>query len=116
MKSKSKKPSKRQFTTIHKLDFLTCLWERDHEWNRFKIGTCDGLWRATFVTYDILVVNNELPGNGHFEDVFQWFENSCRRDGKMLRIMEVWNKRLKRHLIEKRGFECIGEHCVKTFI
>jgi len=103
------------FSSTHDLDFLCCPWERDPTWMRFKIGTCHGLWRSTDGAYEILVVDNEVPGNGHFEDVMEWFENSCRRDGKKLRLLEFFNDRFRRHLIEKRGFRPEGENAVKVF-
>jgi hypothetical protein len=104
--------------TTHKLDFLSKPWERDPEWHVFKIGTCNGQWRATDESYDILTIINEEPGNGHLTDVLEWFEFACKRDGKMLRILEVWNKRFYKHLIEKKGFidsNRDGENVVKFF-
>src|SRR5688500_4237623 len=97
-----------QLQTTHRLDFEAAPWEcmgsMDENFTKFRIGTCEGLWASTDKTYDILAITNNVPGNGHFEDVLQWFEHSCRRDKKALRILEVWNKRLKMHLVRKRGF------------
>lgn len=99
------------FETTHKLDFEVAPWEpipgfmnNTENFYRFRVGTCHGLWRSTWISYDILAIDNEEKGNGHFEDVLEWFEQSCRRDKKCLRILEVMNKRFKTHLIEKRGF------------
>jgi hypothetical protein len=47
---------------------------------------------------------NDRPGNGHLEDMFEWFEHSCKRDNKALVIAEFFNERFKKHCIEKRGF------------
>ena len=74
------------------------------DWERFRIGTCEGLWRSTDNDYEVLAVVNREQGNGHFQDVFDWFTNSCKRDGKNLRFCEVWNTSLKKHLQSKRGF------------
>jgi len=52
-------------------------------------------------------VMNESSGNGHLEDVFEWFEHSCKRDKKALMILEFFNDRFKKHCIEKRGFIAI---------
>lgn len=96
-----------EFKTTHDLPFLSAHWNNpfnDQGWKVFKIGTCTGQWGVTKDSYDILTVINDEPGNGHFEDVLQWFEQSCRRDKKALRILEVWNKNLSKHLVEKRGF------------
>ena len=99
--------------TKHGLDFEACPWEStlgvDDNYSRFRVGTCEGLWASTERTYDILAITNSQPGNGHFEDVLQWFENSCKRDGKALRILECWNKAFKMHLIRKRGFSPDGK-------
>lgn len=112
----SKKKRNEPLRTIHGLAFEVAPWPRSTEYMLFRIGTCDGAWRSTQITYDILSVINSQPGNGHFEDVLEWFEFSCRRDGKLLRILEVMNDRLRKHLIDKRGFAAVGDHCVKKFI
>lgn len=96
------------FKTTHDLPFEVAAWLTSN-FMRFRIGTCNGLWRCTNEFYDILAIDNTKPGNGHFNDVFEWFEHSCQRDKKSLRILEVWNGRLKEHLITKRGFEIDGE-------
>jgi len=91
------------------------VWEKSDEYLLFRIGTCNGAWRSTTSFYDILSIVNDRPGNGHFEDVLQWFSHSCRRDGKDLRILEVMNKDFLHHFLEKRGFVAEGEHCIKKF-
>lgn len=65
----------------------------------------------------ILSVINDVPGNGHFNDVLEWFENSCKRDGRLLRVREVWNKGLLTHMLTKRGFvHESGDNLIKQFI
>jgi hypothetical protein len=112
---KKQKLKTTEFKTSHNLPFEDAPWKYSDEFRRFRIGTCEGLWGSTPLTFDILAITNDVPGNGHFEDVLQWFSHSCRRDGKDLRIMEVWNKRLLKHLIEKRRFLSCGDHCIKKF-
>ena len=90
--------------TSHNLPFEACPWPRDPSIQLFRIGTCEGQWISTDFTYDIISVTNRQKGNGHLEDVFQWFENSCKRDKKALRIREFFNERFRRHCIDKRGF------------
>lgn len=98
--------------TTHHLDFLSkpdpinALTGDD--WQRFKIGTCHGQWRATKSAYEILSVINDKPGNGHLNDVFEWFEHSCRRDQKALIVREIWNKGFYAHL-KKCGFKRWGK-------
>lgn len=108
-----------EFQSTHKLDFLSAHWSNPFNsegWQVFKIGTCDGQWVATKDTYDILTVINQSPGNGHFNDVIEWFENSCKRDKKSLRILEVWNTKLALHLVTKKGFtNQRGDNYIKRF-
>jgi hypothetical protein len=85
------------------------------DWLCFRVGTCHGLWRSTDDAYEILAIKNNKQGNGHFDETLQWFESSCRRDGKKLRLYELWNKQLERHLIEKRGFVLKGEFVEKVY-
>lgn len=100
--------------TKHSLDFEAAPWEPlpgfppSKNFHKFRIGTCEGLWQSTDDSYDILAVKNNSPHNGHFEDVIQWFEHSCRRDKRNFRFLEVMNPFLKKHLIEKRGFKHDG--------
>lgn len=103
------------FQTVHNLAFEIAPWERSPDFLRYRVGTCHGLWRSTDLAYDILAIDNDLPGNGHLEAVFQWFEHSCRRDKKALRILHILNPRFMRHLVEKRGFTAVGDHCIKVF-
>jgi len=109
------------FQSTHNLPFLSAPWDSvfnlgDH-WKKFKIGTCEGAWDSTDSTYDILAIVNEKPGNGHFTDVLEWFEMSCKRDGRVLRFLEVWNRDLARHLVRERGFEREdGDNYVKRFL
>lgn len=80
----------------------------------FRVGTIDGIYCWSEKSYMILAITNEKKGNGHLQDVFDWFENSCKRDKKNLMVLEVWNKRFKKHLIKKRGFvPCDKDHVIK---
>lgn len=92
------------FSSPHELLFLSSVEPfLGGDFYEFEVGTCHGLWRATEHSYILAIVNDE-PGNGHLDDVLAWFEHSCRRDEKRLRVLEVLNERFKNHLIEKRGF------------
>jgi hypothetical protein len=101
--------------TKHRLPFEACPWDRNPAYMLFRVGTCEGQWFSTDVAYVILSVINSKPGNGHLDDVFQWFEFSCRRDGKALMVMELMNDGFKKHLITKRGFTDVGDHVIKFF-
>lgn len=107
---------KNEVSTTHKLDFKCRPWHFDDGYVNFRVGTCGGLYRCDGNVFRILAIDNKEPGNGHFEDVLQWFEHSCKRDGYSLQFMEIMNPRFKKHLIEKRGFADIGNNGVqKTF-
>jgi len=90
--------------TKHNLDFESCPWPRNPAILLFRIGTCEGQWMSTDLAYCIISVINREAGNGHIDDVFEWFEHSCKRDKRALMIMEFFNESFKKHLIEKRGF------------
>lgn len=101
--------------TTHKLNFNTSLWispfnilsqddEDDIPWRIYHIGTMHGQFRITKDSIEILSFLNESPGNGHLQDVFEWFEFLSNTEGKPIVIRECWNPGFKQHLISKRGF------------
>ena len=84
----------------------------------FKVGTCNGQYGNTKDSYYILSVVNHQSGNGHLNDVFEWFEHSCKRDNKNLMVLECLNKQFYDHLIAKRGFiplDAFKDNCIKVF-
>ena len=102
--------------TTHKLDFECCRWPLNPEFMLYRIGTMEGQYFIEGNTINILSFLNTKPNNGHLEDVFEWFEYSCKTHGLKLRILEVMNARFKEHLIAKRGFVDIGkDNLEKTF-
>jgi hypothetical protein len=95
--------------TIHKLSFELAGWPHGTPvhaatYLAFRVGTCRGLYTATREEYQIIAIENDRSGNGHLDDVFEWFENSCKRDHKHLRVCAIWNLKFKKHLLKKRGF------------
>lgn len=118
--------------TAHNLPFEAAPWEPsmlrffpelvrsvmkiDNSIVAFKVGTCNGIYSATKKAYQIIAITNDNQGNGHFEDVLQWFEGSCRRDKKALMFLEIMNERFGEHLISKRGFKKQGRHLIKKFV
>lgn len=107
------------FESTHKLSFFSGYWNHPcntEGWQVFRIGTCSGQWGGTNTTYDILSIINDQPGNGHFDDVLEWFENSCKRDNRDLRFLEVMNPDFGQHLVSKRGFIYYDkENLIKKF-
>lgn len=69
----------------------TTEYYKGSDFKQFRVGTCKGLWRATDESYEILAVVNDNKGNGHFKKALWWFEQSCIRDDKTLRIKECFN-------------------------
>lgn len=96
------------FQSTHSLPFECAAWPLSDEFLAFRIGTCRGLWRCARDAYEILVIVNEQPDNGHLQDVFDWFDHSCRRDSRNINILEIlsehsichlsdWQARLRTH-------------------
>lgn len=101
----------KEFQTTHNLPFEIAPFEMDvfdEGWLRFRVGTCQGVWNSKGKQYRLLAVDNSEPGNGHFDDVLEWFEHSAKRDKKDFVILELWNERLAEHLKTKRGFKEFG--------
>src|SRR4051812_41744718 len=98
----------KQFISTHKLDFESAPYEKnidpDNDWMRFRVGTCTGLWCFNESQYKVLAIINSSQGNGHTLDVFEWFENSCKRDKKSLKVECVVNVRLRQILL-KNGYK-----------
>lgn len=102
--------------TTHNLDFLAAPFEHDPNLVRFKVGTCHGLYGVNDKEYELIAIMNDQQGNGHLDDVFEWFENSCKRDKKALKVCEIWNERFFNHLVTKRGFiELNPMYVIKRF-
>jgi hypothetical protein len=106
------------FVSSHKLIFEVAPWKHDKHIQLYRVGTCNGQWFVSDLAYHILSVENSCPGNGHLDDVFEWFEQSCKRDRMPLMIMDFFNQRFKEHCINKRGFIPIlhSDHVIKVFI
>lgn len=98
------------FSTKNNLDFWSKNYEgvqptgdkEDRIW--FIVGTCRGMYIIDDSAYDLWAIGNSRPGNGHFDDVLQWFEFFCNRDNKDFIISRIENTKFRSHLIGKRGF------------
>ena len=97
------------------IDFEDAPYELDLGlgFRRFRVGTCEGVWRCTGTTYEILAVVNKHPGNGHFKHVLDWFERSAKRDKREVAFLEVLNERLAAHLEKKQGYKKVGANLLK---
>lgn len=94
-------------TTKHNLDFLATHWHRDPRVMVYKVGTCSGQYQFIDGKLVLISVINDQPGNGHLDDVFEWFEFAARSQHVPLVIAEFFNDRFKKHCIDKRGFKQI---------
>jgi hypothetical protein len=110
---------KKRFETTHKLEFLSAEYNQPisdgYNWQRFKIGTCDGLYAFRGNSFYILAIENTEKNNGHFDDVLEWFEFACKENKCNFVFLEVWNQKFLKHLIEKRGFIQQGVNAKKIF-
>lgn len=110
------------FKSTHNLLFESAKYDQPindgYDWQRFRIGTCEGLWCDGGSSYNILAIENNEPNNGHLTDVLEWFENSAKRDKKDFKIMEFsyTNPKFKKHLLKKKGFVCCDlDNVIKRF-
>jgi hypothetical protein len=113
--------------TTHKLAFEVApspyasmeLWGKAQMTEQlFRVGTCTGQWGSLKDSFYILSVVNSTPGNGHLQDVFEWFENSCKIYKRNLLVLEIMTPRFYEHLLGKRGFIELDEgkkNVVKIF-
>lgn len=100
--------------TIHNLPFEVRPGKYEHM--EYRVGTVTGQWGSCSDSFYILSFLNHEQGNGHLDDVFEWFEYSCKRDGKNLIILECMNEDFYRHLITKRGFIALNkDNLIKVF-
>lgn len=109
-----------EFKSTNNLDFKSAEYKSRNPHNQdlktFKIGTCLGVWGVTKDGYQIYKVTNTESGNGHFQDVIEWFEFSCKRDNGSLIFVNIPDGRLKKHLINKKGFKEDGQNnLIKEF-
>lgn len=84
----------------------------------FRVGTCEGQWGSTNDSFFIMSIENNQQGNGHLNDVLEWFEYSAKEYNKNLIVLECMNKRFYEHLINKRGFVPMDAkkcNCIKIF-
>lgn len=100
----SSRPGANKCITTHHLDFEIAKWKGDPSLRMFRVGTVEGLYGHDKESIFIVAILNPQSGNGHLEDVFEWFEYACRKSGKKLVIKDLWNDRFRRHLLRKRGF------------
>lgn len=97
-----------KFKSEHKLKFLTAphlIAGAPTGLEKFEVGTCHGLWRQDKASIEVWAVINGSPGNGHMDDVMQWFLELARLQNVILAVMDISNLAFKNQLILKWGFQ-----------
>ena len=105
-----------QCVTTHKLDFLVEAAPPGSSFMLYQIGTCHGQWCCTVDAYVIVSIVNEVAGNGHLDDVFEWFNHVAKREGKNLIVVKIMTVRFFKHLVFKRRFVALdqkGKNCIR---
>lgn len=69
-----------------------------------RVGSCMAVVDYTTPYNTLIFVANRQPGNGDFARLMDYLEAEAKNDDRPLEVVEIWNKRLRRHLITKRGY------------
>lgn len=96
-----------QINTKHSLEFFVAKDPEKSGWQYFKVGTITGKYRFMNDAIEISRIDNENPGNGHLDDMFEHFEHAVKDTPRVLRILNITNERFEQHLIGKRDFRTI---------
>lgn len=108
-----------EFKTSNSLDVEIIVTNTPYEdygfWKQFKIGTCFGTFGEADDSLEIFGISNSNKGNGHLNDVLEYFEYICAKKNKNLCFSHFENQDFKKHLINKRGFEGQGNCVIKKF-
>ena len=109
-----------EFKTSNNLDIEITVTDMPYEdcgfWKQFNIGTCIGTFGEQEHYIEIFGISNKNKGNGHLNDVLEYFEYICVKKNKNLYITHFENQGFKNHLINKRGFAGQGNSVIKNFI
>lgn len=70
----------------------------------FRKGTMHGLIGCDDHTLLIIAIMNDTPGNGQFATAMEGLEAVSKRRLLFVEMGAIFNARLYRHLMEKRGY------------
>lgn len=76
----------------------------------FRLGACHGMFDEEEGAVRLIAIANDSPGNGDFERAMTKLETRARGMGKKFQVVEIWNERLKTHLVSKRGYQDKGAY------
>lgn len=77
---------------------------------RFEIGTVHGIWNVSTFSVDVFACINDEPGNGHMDDVFEWFFSIATERGLPVRVTNVSSEDFRQQLIDKWLFVPTKDH------
>lgn len=112
------------FKSTNNLEFLHRPWLianiflPEEEIYEYKVGTVRGLYRFDNKKKYLIInsVINDIPGNGHFKDLMEWLEFSCKNCKYDLVFEEIFNPRLKM-ILTYYGFEILDNNkMIKKYI
>lgn len=78
---------------------LNAMFEVDH--TCFSYGTIEGVFTEKPDVFEILVIENTRPHNGHFKRFMKFITDYCTRSHKKLAFLEVWNEQLRQKLLDE---------------
>lgn len=79
----------------------------------FIIGTVDGMFDITEDRVRLIAIQNQELNNGDFSKAMDILESNTFSIGKAFEVVEIWNDRLRKHLIEKRGYTLSRDGVIK---
>ena len=67
----------------------------------FSYGTIEGVYMDKPDVFEILLIENRKPGNGHFKRFMKFITNYCKREHKKLAFLEIMNGRFRQKLLNE---------------
>jgi len=98
---------KSKFKSTNNLKFKTAPFvrgDKNSSLQKFKCGTCNGIWDMTRLSVDIIKVENSEPYNGQMQDVFEWIIEFARLANLPVMIKNVKGAGLKQKLLDNWQF------------
>lgn len=92
---------------------LNSMFNVDH--TCFSYGTIEGVFMEKPDVFEILVIENKRPHNGHFQKFMTFITDYCKRSHKKLAFLEVWNPQLRQKLLNEGYTLYRSDGLVKEF-
>lgn len=81
----------------------------------FSYGTIEGVFMEKPDVFEILVIENKRPHNGHFQKFMTFITDYCKREDKKLAFLEIFNKGLYNKLVSEGFRPYKGTGLIKEF-